>query len=313
LNVQHEDHVFHIVREAVRRAPTAEHAVKLWQTVRFGQLSCCTLLEASQIEEIPKELFVFLAVEQVRQPALVLPADPMKTYKGLEEPWTSPLHFQPRKYLRLKVAYLHAVECRDSLDAEYMRNKFQGRQICSRLEAIGCSTMKMNITRQMKLTALHEFDVAVIGDVYDPTSVHASVPEVVSAFARRNKGIVIWDSGLNGGVFEHLSLFDIGNSRARITKTEDDLTLLLEMKEHRVFRCIEASPHIILRSGKSKRAVDLEEGVQVLARWSDGTPHIVKRSEDRVIRFLSPRDFRDISVQEQQLLINAVACVGSVA
>ena len=55
----------------------------------------------------------------------------------------------PRRYLRLRCAYLYFVKERDLDDAKFMRESFGGQQICSMLKAVGCEVEMMSLCRSV--------------------------------------------------------------------------------------------------------------------------------------------------------------------
>lgn len=308
LQVQHEDEVFQIVRQATSGLPERAEKIKLWQKVRFGQLSPSILLEAAQLDEIPKELFVFLAVQRLRLPA-VPTRSPPPVFEGLEEGWVHFRHFLPRSYLRLKCAYLFCNAQKDAEDNEYMRDRFAGSSICSFLETLGAVTEKINLARSMKADVLDEFDVVLMSEVFGDA--HSSAPRVVSKFLHSGKGVVIYEELFRNDMtckgFDEILPYVLTRPKKTIRRSD---SVIVEATAHPVFTGVHKESHT---DCLMECEAALKPGAGVLARWSTGSPYIVEKSHGvgRVVCFSQamprPKWWWEMPMEVRQLLVNALA------
>merc|ERR1712032_1254325 len=72
-----------------------------------------------------------------------------------------------------------------------MRSSFLGKQISDRLQDVGCQLDMMSLCRRMKVQALKNNDVAIVGDPFDRDGVHLSAREELCRFVSDGKGVVI--------------------------------------------------------------------------------------------------------------------------
>eukprot|EP00931_Biecheleriopsis_adriatica_P059683 TRINITY_DN35759_c0_g1_i1.p1 TRINITY_DN35759_c0_g1~~TRINITY_DN35759_c0_g1_i1.p1 ORF type:complete len:546 (-),score=120.60 TRINITY_DN35759_c0_g1_i1:60-1697(-) len=294
LRVPSEDQMFRLVRQVARRVPDFQARRRLWQKVRFGQLSAACLLEAATIDDIPRELFVFLTVANAFLPkelpkgfasdSDVLSFPP--SVVNLCRDWAGAHHFFPRGYLSgISCAYVYSLED-DFSTHEILREQFKGRLICKDLEDCDCKVEFINAAAVLESKVLHKFDIVILSELYDTANMPAANKRLLQDFVNLGLGgMLVLDCEMD--ILNRLKVpcrtftgefcYEAGELQEKI---------VLEDIHHPILQSLvgpESYPYPLMKA----RGVKVADSARILARSVGGQPEIVESANKRVLSFLS--------------------------
>eukprot|EP00747_Dinoflagellata_sp_TGD_P172076 gnl/TRDRNA2_/TRDRNA2_207691_c0_seq1.p1 gnl/TRDRNA2_/TRDRNA2_207691_c0~~gnl/TRDRNA2_/TRDRNA2_207691_c0_seq1.p1 ORF type:complete len:459 (-),score=63.06 gnl/TRDRNA2_/TRDRNA2_207691_c0_seq1:141-1346(-) len=331
LQAPSEDFVFYFVRNVVSRVVPSEFKVRLWQKVRFGCLSPSVLVEAAHVEEIPRELFIFLAAARQCLP-------PLSTHKelnlfeasllslkfvDLDVSWMGVQHFVPRKCATLKCAYVYGYQC-DAKGVAAAALHFRGRRLCDALRLIGCVVESINFVDAVildeDLDLFNQFDVVILGidnfvqgtDILEPFSSQMKKQAVdlvqhIVRFVQQGGGLLSL-SRVHPKAFEDAGMIYPLKKVQRITVSHDSddyvsraelgqaadgrsRSLQLLINNHPIFQHVDVAS---FRTTAPEPMLTLE-GARIIARWSTGEPAVAESPCGRIVVALTTGEPGSIS------------------
>jgi len=329
LQVPSEDYIYDVVRNLVSRTESLEQKIGLWQKVRFGCLSPGILVEAAGVEEIPKEIFVFLAAaRQLLPPLWIFPLardyeDSLMSLKvvGLDASWVGIQHFVPRVSASLKCAYAFAWQC-DGNGIKAAALNFKGHSLCHALRALGCEVELINIAERTTFKQmpglLNKFDVVIMSpDAFakgkSVLNLHARAASIAIAQFVAHGGGLLALSTMASSPFECRGLAFPLKRNPHVENLVSDSRSLRLLKEHAICRHIDAA------SFRTTAPVQVEAvaGAQIIAQWSTGEPAIAEGEGGRILVDLTHNRQGSISSQyfavaggSLRLWVNAVLYLG---
>jgi len=317
LKVIHEDDLFELVLKKASAAAHPEVSVRLWQKVRFGQLSPKALERAAKVKEIPPRLFAYILVGKSLgrfDPKLYDDLDytsPDDEFQDLGE-WLGAHHFFPRNHLHHLGGFnfLHLYGARQ--DREGMARLVEyGNGSALRSCMPSSRWASMNICAGSKgQPAWDSYDVVIMTDVTEvPQPVPRGVLSGLQNVIERGGGVIAL-SGTGDLEIQPVIKRDHSDFDPCECTLADPGNLCVCSPEHPIFRNFDPRAYVARGLVPQRPDFGVKEGARILAKLSGtDSPEIIESADSRVILFANLGLSPEWNPQVCHLLRNTVAHV----